>query len=164
MKSIPLMMKWFTSFKDSIVYGIFNEVLDLVQFMVNDRKYGEKLVNPINKSFETCVAAYYLDMSGGPPYRFFPRSNEAQGEATARSLLKRSAMAVWKVQRRIYARCSSAYQCTDEFADSISDSIHAVESVARRIDPKSSQSLRLRTKLSRERRFDKASSTQRSVR
>ena len=122
-------------FKDSIVYGIFNEVLDLVQFMVNDRKYGEKLVNPINKSFETCVAAYYLDMSGGPPYRFFPRSNEAQGEATQESIktIRDGGME----GAATHLRDAAAHINARQFADSISDSIHAVESVARRIDPKS---------------------------
>ena len=122
-------------FKDSIVYGIFNEVLDLVQFMVNDRKYGEKLVNPINKSFETCVAAYYLDMSGSPPYRFFPRSNEAQGEATQESIktIRDGGME----GAATHLRDAAAHINAQQFADSISDSIHAVESVARQIDPKS---------------------------
>lgn len=121
-------------FRDWILKGRFNKVLDLVRFMLNERKYGEKLVNPINKSFETCVAAYYLDMSHCP-YQFFPRSNKAQGEATRTAIktIRDGGMD----GAATHLRDAAAHINAQQFADSISDSIHAVESVARRIDPKS---------------------------
>ena len=120
--------------KDWILRGRFNVVLDLAQFMVNDRKYGEKLVKPIGESFEICAAAYYLDISSRP-YRFFPRSNEAQGEATQKSIktIRDGGME----GAATHLRDAAAHINARQFADSISDSIHAVESVARRIDPKS---------------------------
>ena len=125
-------------FKDWILHGRFNEVLDLVQFMVNDRKYGERLAKPIGESFEKSAAAYYLDMSRCP-YQVFPRSNEAQGKATREAIktIRDGDME----GAETHLRDAAAHINAQQFADSISDSIHAVESVARRIDPKSSQSL-----------------------
>ena len=120
--------------KDAILHGRFNKVLDLVKIMVNDRKYGEKLAKPIGESFEICAAAYYLDMSRCP-YQFSPRSNEAQGEATQKSIktIRDGGME----GAATHLRDAAAHINAQQFADSISDSIHAVESVARRIDPKS---------------------------
>ena len=120
--------------KDAILYGRFNKVLDLVKIMVNDRKYGEKLAKPIGESFEICAAAYYLDMSRCP-YQFFPCSNEAQGEATREAIktIRDGGME----GAATHLRDAAAHINAQQFADSISDSIHAVESVARRIDPKS---------------------------
>ena len=125
-------------FRDWILQGRFNKVLDLVQFMVNDSKYGEKLVKPIGESFETCVAAYYLDMSRYP-YKFFPRSNKAQGEAMREAIktIRKGGMEGAETHLRQAAEHINAQR----FAESIKDSIHAVESVARQIDPESSQSL-----------------------
>ena len=120
--------------KDAILHGRFNKVLDLVKIMVNDRKYGEKLAKPIGESFEICAAAYYLDMSRCP-YQFFPCSNEAQGEATREAIktIRDGGME----GAATHLRDAAAHINAQQFADSISDSIHAVESVARRIDPKS---------------------------
>lgn len=121
-------------FKDWILQGRFNKVLDLVQFMVNDSKYGEKLVKPIGESFERCAAAYYLDMSRCP-YQFFPRSNKAQGEATREAIktIRDGGMEGAATHLRQAAEHINAQR----FAESIKDSIHAVESVARQIGPKS---------------------------
>ena len=62
--------------------GSFNEVLDLVEIMVNDSKYGEKLVKPISESFETCVAAYWSRQIYIIRINFFRAVMKAQGEAT----------------------------------------------------------------------------------
>ena len=120
--------------KQAILRGNFNKILDLVQFMVNDKKYGEKLVKPIGESFERCAAAYYLDMSRHP-YKFFPHSNEAQGEATREAIktIRDGGMEGAETHLRQAAEHINAQR----FAESIKDSIHAVESVARQIDPKS---------------------------
>lgn len=125
----------FSQFKTLILEGSFNKVLDLVEIMANDSDYvKEEIVNRISKSFERCATAYYLDMSRYP-YQFFPRSNEAQGEAMQKAIktIRDGGMKGAETHLRQAAEHINAQQ----FADSISDSIHAVESVARRIDPKS---------------------------
>ena len=124
-----------SQFKDWILHGRFNEVLDLVEIMANDSDYvEEEIVNGISESFERCAAAYYLDMSRYP-YHFFPRSSKAQGEATQESIktIRDGGME----GATTHLRDAAAHINAQQFADSISDSIHAVESVARQIDPKS---------------------------
>ena len=81
-----------------------------------------------------CAAAYWLDKSNYP-YQIFPRSNKAQGEATQEAI---------KTVRDGGMKGAEAHLCqaaeyinAQRFAESIKDSIHTVESVARQIDPKS---------------------------
>lgn len=126
--------KVINQFKDSILNGIFYEVLNLIEILINERRYDKEFVNRISKLFETHVAAYWLDKSNYP-YKFFPRSNKAQGEATREAIktiqdggMKGAATHLLDAVAHINAQ---------QFGDSISDSIHAVESVARQIDPKS---------------------------
>ena len=121
-------------FKNLILQGSFNEVLDLVEVMVNERRYDKEFVKRIIELFETHVVAYWLDKSKHP-YQFFPRSNEAQGEATREAIktIRDGGMEGPETHLRQAAEHINAQR----FAESIKDSIHAVESVARRIDPKS---------------------------
>ena len=122
------------NFKNLILQGSFNEVLNLIEIMTNERRYDKELVNHISKLFETHAVAYWLDKSNYP-YKFFPRSNEAQGEA-AREAIK-TIRDCGMEGAETHLRDAAAHINARQFADSISDSIHAVESVARRIDPKS---------------------------
>ena len=122
------------NFKNLILQGSFNEVLDLVEIMVNERRYDKEFVKRISASFERSAAAYWLDKSKHP-YQFFPRSNKAQGEA-AREAIK-TIRDCGMEGAETHLRDAAAHINAQQFADSISDSIHAVESVARRIDPKS---------------------------
>ena len=73
------------------------------------------------------------------PYQFFPRSNEAQGEATREAIktIRDGGME----GAETHLRNAAAHINARQFGDSISNSIHAVESVARQIDPESSQTL-----------------------
>ena len=122
-------------FKDWILKGPFNKVLDLIGIIANDDSgYGAELADPIRESFERCAAAYYLDMSRHP-YQFIPRSNQAQGEATREAIktISEGGMAGAETHLRQAAKHINARR----FADAVRDSIHAVESVARQIDPKS---------------------------
>lgn len=120
--------------KNWILEGPFNEVLDLIESIANHSEYGAKFADHIRESFERCVAAYYLDMSRHP-YQFIPRSNQAQGEATRKAMetISEGGMAGAETHLRQAAEHINAQR----FADSVRDSIHAVESVARQIDPKS---------------------------
>ncbi len=121
-------------FKSLILRDNFNVVLDLIEIIVNRGWQDEEFINRICKSFESYAAAYYLDMSRRP-YQFFPRSNKAQGEAT-RAAIKTIHDGGMK-GAETHLRQAAEHINTRQFGDSISDSIHAVESVARQIDPKS---------------------------
>ena len=126
-----------TTFKNSILTDKFNRVLDLIEIMVNDREMTEDFVKRADL-FEQSGAAYWLDTSQRP-YCFVPRGSKEQGEAT---------------QQAIETICENNFdgaaghlrQATEhinaqQYADSIADSIHAVESVARMIDPEASETL-----------------------
>ena len=128
----------FSQFKTLILQGSFNEVLDLVEIVANNRPPEDGFINRISNSFERCAAAYWLDKSNYP-YQFFPRSSKAQGEATQEAIktIRDGGME----GAATHLRDAAAHINAQQFADSISDSIHAVESVARQIDPESSQSL-----------------------
>ena len=121
-------------FKSLILQGNFNVVLDLIEIMVNRGWYEKDFVNCIDELFERDAAAYYLDMSDRP-HKFFPRGNKAQGDAT-REAIKTIRNGGMK-GAETHLRDAAAHINARQFGDSISDSIHAVESVARQIDPKS---------------------------
>ena len=119
-------------FKKTIRNYNFNEVLDLAEIISNEKpehEYARKIAH----AFEAHAAAYWLDLSRRP-YRFFPRSTKMQGEAT------RSAIATIRNERMKGAEThllqAANHINARQFADSITDSILAVESVARTIAPK----------------------------
>ena len=127
-----------SNFKKSILGSEFNQVLDLIEIMVNDRYMREDFAKRMNNLFEQCAAAYRLDTSQRP-YCFVPLASKEQGEATQKAIetiresnLDAAAAHLRQATEHINAR---------QYANSIADSIHAVEAVARAIDPKASKTL-----------------------
>ena len=126
----------FIPFKNSILSDKFNRVLDLIEIMVNDKGATKDFVEGMNTSFGQC--AYRLDTSQ-QPYCFVPQASKEQGEATQEAIKiihesKFSGAAA-------HLRQATEHINAQQYADSIADSIHAVESVARVIDPKASKTL-----------------------
>ena len=125
-------------FKTLILKSPFNVVLDLIEEMANrksmDAPQWGLFAKIIKILFDNHAAAYWLDVSHRP-YHFFPRSSREQGEATQQSIqtIHEAGMRGASTHLRQAAEQINARQ----FAKSIADSIHAVESVARQIDPKS---------------------------
>ena len=106
--------------------------------MVNDKDVTEAFVKGTSNLFEQYTAAYRLNTSQRP-YCFFSQASKEQGEATRQAVeticesnFDGAAAHLRQATRHINAR---------QYADSITDSIHAVESVARVIDPTASKSL-----------------------
>ena len=126
------------TFKSILFQEKFNRFLDFVEIVINDKAFSEIFANRIAKSFEGCAAAYWLDTSSRP-FRVYPRSSQEQGAATQQAIetLRESGMEGALTHLSQAAEHIKAQQ----FADSIADSIHAVESVARRIDPRASKTL-----------------------
>ena len=122
------------NFKALILNDDFNVVLDLIEIIANDSEYEAGFATPIRELFERYVAAYYLDMSHHP-YQFIPRTNQAQGDATRKAMETISEGGMKGAETHL--RQAAEHINAQRFADSVRDSIHAVESVARQIDPKS---------------------------
>ncbi len=128
--------KILSSFKQAALQGKFNRVLDLVEILVNDRDATEKLKERLRELFEH--SAYRLDTSQRP-YRFFPQTSKEQSEAVRQAIetLRHGGMDGASTHLRQAAENINAGQ----YGNSITDSIHAVESVARLLDPRASQTL-----------------------
>ena len=116
----------------------FNKILDLIAIMVNDIDIKTGFVQRVDNLFRQHAAAYWLDTSE-KPYKFFPQSSKEQGEATQQAIetLHENNMDGATAHLRKAAEHINAHN----YAASIADSIHAVESVARNIAPEAEKTL-----------------------
>ena len=117
----------------------FNVVLDLLEILIDEQKSSPEFADAIKDSFERHIAAYRLDTSA-VHCRFFPSSSKEQGEAVQQALetLREGGME----GATTHLRDAAGHINASQFADSISDSIHAVESAARVLSPKDSKTLK----------------------
>lgn len=109
----------------------FNEVFDLIQYIMRDRECPENFVKYLQVTFKRCKLAYAID--SGPPPTIFPSVTAEEGQAIGASL---QALAQAGLQGSASHLRNSA-ECVNkgDWAGSIRESIHAVESVARQIAP-----------------------------
>ena len=126
------------AFREVIISSDFNRVLDFMEIMVNDHGVSSGYADEVRCLFEHYGAAYRLDMSQRPR-RFFPHVSKEQADETQRAIetLRESSME----GAATHLREAAAHINARQFSDSIVVSIHAVESVARAIDPKASKTL-----------------------
>ena len=115
----------------------FNKTLDFIEILVNDPE-GAVLVEDIKSVFNLRGAAYRLDTST-PPYQFLPCASKEQGDAIQKSIEILHAHEMRGAE--VHLRDASSHINAQQYRDAIVDSIHAVESVARLVDPKASTTL-----------------------
>jgi len=125
-------------FKSTVLQGRFNIVLDLLEIIINERNFGVRFAGEVKDVFELCGAPYWLDISH-KPHHFHPRTSQDQGQATQQAVqtLHENHMD----GATTHLRQAVEHVNAGQYADSISDSIHAVASVARKIDPKANRKL-----------------------
>ena len=137
----------------------FNKVLDLIENITNQpyeriassgegvmasrnrEKFHdsrENLINTYRRQFEEQAAAYWLDTSKRP-YKFFPRSTMEQGYAVRQALETVEDRGMTGASAHL--RKAAGFINTQQYPASILNSILAVESVARTIDPKAEKTL-----------------------
>ena len=124
---------------ESIMMGHdFNQVLDFIEIIIEENVIPKNVGLKIGRLFEKHGAAYRLDFSS-TPYRFIPSASKEQSESTQHALqiLHEGNM----VGATTHLRQAAEHINARQYADAITDCIHAVESVARIIDPKSSTTL-----------------------
>lgn len=117
-------------FKSVILEENFNRVLDLLEMIVNHEPEGLQ-PQSIAALFEKHAAAYYLK-TDKKPYFFFPRTSTQESEATLASL-KAIKSASGFDPALTHLNQAAKHLRNNQFADSIHDSISAVESIARKI-------------------------------
>ena len=128
-------------FESSYLSLKFNKIIEMLEVIINDKEINDDFAKSIRDLFETHGAAYWLDMSRFP-YRFIPSTSKEQGEAARQAIetVEQSGIAAGAAT---HLRKAVDHLNAGRYADSISDSIHAVESVACVIDPKANKKLSL---------------------
>lgn len=123
--------------RSCIERDLFNRVFDRLQFIMRLPDCPDGFVSKLKDIFQFCGLPYVIDK--GPPLTIFPAATEEEGARLIQSLeslqqagLKGSAS---------HLRAAAAGIDAGDWAGAIRESIHAVESVARKIDPKASNTL-----------------------
>ena len=109
----------------------FNKVFDLIQFALRHPKCPRGFIKDIRNTFAECRLAYTID--AGPPATVLPAVTPEEGDALVESLqaLRDAAMG----GSATHLRKAAEHVNTGDWADSVRESTHAVESVARTLDP-----------------------------
>ena len=116
----------------------FNKFLDFLEFIVNDNHYGTEFLQDIKELFQSHGASYRLDTSK-PPYKFFPCSTTEQCDSVENALETLHERGMDGAVAHL--RSSAQHINLSQYADSVLDSISAIESVAKLIDPNANNTL-----------------------
>ena len=125
-------------FKQTIFNTNFDSLLSLIELIVNSTPESLRFAQGTAELFGSHSAAYWLEVTR-KPYQFILRSTPEQGYAVQQALktVEESGM----TGALVHLRKAAEFINTQQYAASISNSIHAVESVARLISPKKSKTL-----------------------
>ena len=121
-----------------ILSGEYHNTITFIEYILRHRECPDELYTSLASAFSETSSAYLVKEIGGKP-TVIPRISREAGDATRRAIetIDEEGMDGASTHLRNAAEHIKARQ----YADAIVDSIHAVESVARIIDPKSSKTL-----------------------
>lgn len=121
-------------FKGWIRNRDYHEVLTFIEFILRHEYCSEDLRQGLVDAFDSAPIAYFVDDKNGRP-TIMPRFSREAGEATQQAIetIREGGMD----GAAMHLRQAAEHINVQQYADSITDSIGAVESVARRIAPKS---------------------------
>ena len=97
----------------------------------------QEFINDVAKTFEKCQLAYIVDKE--QPVTIYPATMETEGKTfleARKQLLENSFLGA-----EVHLRKAADFLHQGEYADSIRESMHVVESVARKLAPDSPNSL-----------------------
>ena len=117
--------------KSRIYQAPFNEVFDLIQFVMRQPECPDEFTKSMKNIFARCRLAYTI--TEDQPPTIIPAVTKTEGEAIVSSLSELNTAGV--TGSAPHLRKSAECINRSEWADSIRESIHAVESVARQIAP-----------------------------
>ena len=115
----------------------FNKVFDLIQFVLRQPQCPRLFIDLMKGAFASSNLAYTIDET--PPPTIIPAVTDAEGKAIIESLqtLRRAGLDGSASHLREASECINR----NDWAGCIRESVHAVESVARQLDPKASGTL-----------------------
>ena len=116
----------------------FNKVFDLIQFVLRHPKCRPEFIRAMKRKFAECRLAYTIDAARPPT--ILPAATPEEGKAVvdALSTLRKAGLSGSAAHLRKAAERINAGDC----AGSVRESIHAVESVARQLDPGAEKTLK----------------------
>lgn len=125
-------------FRHFVMAREYHEVITFVEYILRHSECTKDLYDSLLHVFDETPIAYFVkDIDGVPTV--LPRINRETGEATRQAIetLRETNMD----GAGTHLRQATEHLNARQYADSIVDSIHAVESVARKIDQKGSKTL-----------------------
>ena len=116
----------------------FNKVFDLIQFVLRHPRCPPGFILQMQRVFEACRLAYAIDTASPPT--ILPAVTPEEGRTVVNSLqtLRHAGLA----SSAAHLRAASERINAGDWAGSVRESIHAVESVARQLDPQAAGTLR----------------------
>lgn len=115
----------------------FNKIFDLLQHIMRHPECPPSFIDDVAETFKQCRLAYIVRKE--PPVTIFPATTKTEGEAILEALRQLHENEFHGAETHL--RNASDFINQGNHANSIRESIHAVESVARKLDPKASNSL-----------------------
>ena len=115
----------------------FNKVFDLLQFVLRHRRCPREFISDMQRTFKECRLAYIIDAA--PPPTILPAATPEEGRTVVDALqtLRKAGLD----GSAAHLRAAGERIREGDWAGSVRESIHAVESVARQLDPGAANTL-----------------------
>lgn len=121
-----------------LIYNLeFNKVFDLLEYIMCHPECPPSFINDVAETFEECQLAYRVDKE--QPVTIYPAATETEGKTILKARKQLRDDGFFGAEAHLQKAIDSINQ--REYADSVRQSINAVEAVAKKLDPKSSNSL-----------------------
>lgn len=124
--------------RNMLMRADYYDTLAFIEYILCHKKCGDWLYKSLMESFENTQVAYFVLETDDKP-KIVPRINREAGKATRQAFNTIGAGEMDGAASHL--RQSAEHINAKQYADAIVDSIHAVESIARKIDPKASRTL-----------------------
>ena len=115
----------------------FDQVFDLFEYVMQHKHCPPHFIETVSNAFRVCQLAYAIDAD--PPVTIWPATTPEEGTELVRSVdeLRSAGLDGSVTHLRNASKCIN----DGDWAGSVRESIHAVESIARLIDPAASEVL-----------------------
>ena len=123
--------RWHRDLRERVVHLPFNQVFDLVEFIMAQDECPESFIPLIVAAFKSSYLAYTIN--AGPPPTIVPAATPEEGDQLTGNLKELRAAGLHAATTHLHG----ASKCINDgdWSGSVRESIHAVESVAKQIDP-----------------------------
>ena len=115
----------------------FNKVFDLFQMIMRHPLCSDVFISEVAEIFKQCQLAYVVDTK--QPITILPAATKQEGEAIIGAIMELREAGLSGAE--VHLRTAGEFINGGDWAGSVRESIHAVESVARQLGPKSSNTL-----------------------